>query len=100
MAHLLRKLLPVAALLMLASVSACTTLGPMPSSTGVAMAPAARPEIEMHAGVIPGYYLSSAVENGPSGAPVRELGAVLEPGRLISRARGDVGAAPTGEARR
>jgi hypothetical protein len=97
MGHLPCNVLPVATLYLLLSASACTTLGPMPSTTGIAMAPAARPDVEVHAGLVPGYYLSSAVEKGPSGAPVRELGAVLEPDRLISVPGLIVGARYAGE---
>jgi len=43
----MRTLLPVTALL----VSACTTLGPMPATTGIAAVPAGRPSVELQGGL-------------------------------------------------
>lgn len=83
MPHQMRKLFPVASVLLLVGTASCTTLGPMPATTGVSMAPAGRPEIEVHAGAVPGYYLSSAVTEDTEGAALRDVGAVLEPDRVL-----------------
>jgi hypothetical protein len=42
--------------------TACTTLGPMPATIGVAAVPTGRPGIELQGGVAPGYYLSDATQ--------------------------------------
>lgn len=67
----------------LLSTSSCTTLGPMPATTGISMVPAARPEVELRAGATPGYYLSSAVSEEAKSAVLQDLAAVLEPDRLL-----------------
>ncbi|MGN6107676.1 MAG: hypothetical protein ACTHU0_21380 [Kofleriaceae bacterium] len=62
----------------------CTTLGPMPATTGVSAAPAGRPGLEVQAGGIPAYYLSAAAgENTTSGEPVQQLSGLIEPGRWL-----------------
>ena len=83
MSHLLRNSLPVPTALLAVALGACTTLGPMPATTGIAMAPAGRPEVEVRGGYVPGYFLSSAVREDASGAPLSEVGAVVEPDRLL-----------------
>ena len=62
----------------------CTTLGPMPATTGMAMLPAQRPSLELQAGVVPGYYLSSAVRSDPKGTPMSQGAALFEPDRILS----------------
>jgi hypothetical protein len=83
MAHLLRVLLPMTLLPLLATELGCTTLGPMSSTTGVAMAPTGRPDVTVQGGFVPGYYLSSATSEDVKGASLNQLGAVVEPDRLI-----------------
>lgn len=83
MTHLLRKSLPLPTALLAVSLGACTTLGPMPATTGIAMAPAGRPELEVRGGYVPGYFLSSAVREEASGAPLSEVSAIVEPDRLL-----------------
>ena len=78
----LRSGLFVAGLGLLGSAG-CTTLGPMPATTGIAMAPAGRPDVEVHAGIVPGYYLSSAVSEKAKGAALQDVGGVVEPDRLL-----------------
>jgi hypothetical protein len=63
---------------------ACTALGPMPAVTGVSAVPARRPELELQAGVVPGYYLSSSVQRTQSGTAMGQIGAAFEPDRWIS----------------
>lgn len=73
-----------AALMVLASVaSGCTTLGPTPAMTGIAAPPLERPGVELQAGFVPGYYLSSAVQDNPKGAALTQVAAVFEPDSLI-----------------
>ena len=45
-------------LLIVVVVSGCTTLGPMPATTGVAAIPSGRPGVEAQIGVVPSYHLS------------------------------------------
>jgi hypothetical protein len=74
-----RILLPLTVL-----VTACTTLGPMPTTTGVSAIPTERTGVEMQAGIMPSTYLSdSAQEPDSTGEPTRQLAAVLEPGRWL-----------------
>ncbi|HEY1535987.1 MAG TPA: hypothetical protein VGF76_18335, partial [Polyangiaceae bacterium] len=97
MAHSLRILLPTTLLPLLAAVAGCTTLGPMPSTTGVAMAPTGRPDVTVQGGFVPGYYLSSAVSEDAQGASLTQLGAVLEPDRLLGLPGVFVGARYAGD---
>ncbi|HEY3236243.1 MAG TPA: hypothetical protein VGJ84_16115 [Polyangiaceae bacterium] len=62
---------------------ACTTLGPMPATTGIAAAPMQRPSVGAQFGFIPGYYLSSAVQKNPKGSSFTQLALLLEPDRWI-----------------
>jgi hypothetical protein len=61
----------------------CTTLGPMPSTTGASFAPAARPDVTLSAGVMPGYYLSSAVQQEGKGTAIGQGSVLVEPDRWI-----------------
>ena len=64
--------------------TACTTLGPMPATTGVSAVPNGRPGVEIQAGAMPSTYLSDAAhETNSSGEPTRQLSAVLEPARWL-----------------
>jgi hypothetical protein len=62
----------------------CTTLGPMPAMTGVPVPPIDRPGVELQAGIVPGYYLSSTVVEDKQGSPIPQLLGLLEPDELIS----------------
>jgi hypothetical protein len=42
----------------------------MPATTAISALPATRPDIEVQIGAIPGYHLSSAVDEDPEGASV------------------------------
>lgn len=64
-------------------VSGCTTLGPMPATTGISAIPSGRPGLEVQAGAVPGYYLSSAVSGGREGSGIPQTSVLLEPGRFI-----------------
>lgn len=74
-----RILLPLTLL-----ATACTTLGPMPTTTGVSAIPNGRPGVEIQAGAMPSTYLSdSASESTTNGEPTSQLSAVLEPARWL-----------------
>lgn len=62
---------------------ACTTLGPMPATTGVSAVPTGRPGGEIGVGLVPGYYLSAGTQQSPSGAGLAQASLVLEPDRLL-----------------
>src|SRR5438445_3369902 len=70
----------VAALLLL---SACTTLGPNPATTGVSAVPAGRPSVDGQIGTVPAFYASQSAQNDPKGAAVPQLGAIIEPDRWL-----------------
>ena len=61
----------------------CTTLGPMPATTGIAFSPAGRPSGEIGFGVVPGYYLSSGVLGSPKGSGLQQGSLLLEPDRWL-----------------
>ena len=77
------RFLKAAAFGLAALGAGCTSLGPMPATTGVSFAPAARPDVEIQGGFVPGYYLSSGVQEKPKGAALRQLAGVLEPDRWL-----------------
>lgn len=53
--------------MMLVSVASCTSLGPMPATTGISAMPMERPSVELNVGVAPGYYLSANADEEVSG---------------------------------
>jgi len=65
--------------------TACTTLGPMPATTGISAIPADRPGVEAQVGSMPAYYLSSVAHQQPNGIEggTQQLAAVVEPDRLV-----------------
>ncbi len=64
-------------------LAGCTTLGPMPATTGISAVPAGRPGVELQAGIVPGYVLSSATQDEHEGGPSEQLLGVLEPNRWL-----------------
>jgi hypothetical protein len=52
--------------------------------TGQSVAPEPRPNLELQAGLVPGFYLSSSVTDKPKGTPVGQAAAMFEPDELIS----------------
>jgi hypothetical protein len=68
---------------MLLFSSGCTRLGPTPAMTGVPITPAQRPSFELQGGVVPGYYLSTTVQDEHESAALPQLLALLEPDELI-----------------
>ncbi len=64
--------------------TACTTLGPMPSTTGVSAVPAGRPGAEIQAGVQPAFYLSDTARDSDALSQVtQQLSGVIEPDRVF-----------------
>jgi hypothetical protein len=58
----------------------CTTLGPMPATTGISAVPSGRPGVEAQFGIVPGYFLSAATqESTHKGDPIGQLLALVEP---------------------
>ncbi len=76
----------------LSCAAGCTTLGPMPTVTGVAYAPEPRPNVELQAGVQPGYFLSSAVTENTKGAAIQQASGMFDPEDLIGVSGLGVGA--------
>jgi hypothetical protein len=51
----------------------------MSAATGLTAVPAGRPSVEVQAAVLPGYYLSSAVQAHPEGAGIGQVALSFEP---------------------
>jgi hypothetical protein len=64
-------------------ITGCTTLGPMPATTGVSAVPINRPGAEVQAGPVPGFFLSSSAQANPEGTPIMQASALIEPDRWI-----------------
>lgn len=70
-------------------LAGCTSLGPMPSTTGVSAVPAARPGGEVQGTLVPIFRLSHAVgsddpdREDPDGESVLQLGGLIEPDRWL-----------------
>ncbi len=62
---------------------ACTTLGPMATTTMTSPVPSGSPSLELAAGIAPGYYLSAGTTDDPEGAPLPQASVVFEPDRWI-----------------
>ncbi|MFO0564920.1 MAG: hypothetical protein U0263_04610 [Polyangiaceae bacterium] len=73
----------IACLGMLALLSGCTTLGPMPAITGQSVVPTPRPGVEAQVAGVPGYYLSDSVKSEGKGTTVAQAAVMAEPGELI-----------------
>lgn len=55
----------------------------MPATTGLSALPAPRPGLELQAAAVPGYFLSSAVQEEAEGAAIGQLAVMVEPGQWI-----------------
>ena len=84
---------------LLLSLSGCTQLGPMPATTAMSVVQARRPDVELQAGVVPGYYLSSAVQKSPDGTTMSQVAALFEPDRLLALPGVVVGARYAGDSK-
>jgi hypothetical protein len=65
------------------TLSACTTLGPMPATTAVSAIPTGRPGFEAQAGAVPAFYLSRAAADRSGGAPIPQLSALADLDRWL-----------------
>lgn len=62
----------------------CTTLGPMPTTTGIAAVPSGRTGVEAQAGVVPGFFLSSAAQEPThKGDPIGQVVGLVEPAQWL-----------------
>lgn len=82
----------------LLSATACTTLGPTPSTTGVSAVPVGRPGVEVQAGIMPAFFLSDAANDGQGDhAATGQVHAILEPDRWLGTKGLILGARKWGE---
>ena len=68
--------------MLLGLLAGCTTLGPMPATTGVSAIPASATGLDVQAGVVPGFYLSNAAQQSTDGAAIPQLSALFDFGAL------------------
>ncbi len=68
----------LAVLVALGILPACTTLGPMPATTGVTAVPLGRPGVQAQVGVVPGFYASQSAQNESKGAPIQHLSGLVD----------------------
>jgi hypothetical protein len=73
----------VASTLATIGMTGCTALGPMPATTAVAPVAAGRPSFEAQVGALPGYYLSSSVQQESKGAAISQAAIVVEPDSIL-----------------
>ena len=85
------------ALAVIGLTSGCTTLGPMPATTGASFAPAARPDVALSAAAVPGYFLSSSVRQDAKGTPIGQASVMVEPDRWIDLPGAVIGGRYVGE---
>ena len=64
------------------AICACTSLGPMPATTGVSALPAGRPGAEAQVGVMPGFRLSDAAHEAKANG-IAQLSALVDLDRLL-----------------
>ena len=78
--------------------TACTTLGPMPATTGMSALPVDRPGVELQTGMMPAFFLSDAAQDDEPQAPATpQLAALIEPDRLLGTKGLVLGARAWGE---
>jgi len=65
------------------ALGACTSLGPMPATTGVSAEPAGRPGVELATGPVPAFLLSQATTPDQRGVSQNQAAATLEPDRWL-----------------
>ncbi len=71
-------------MLLIAILTGCTSLGSMPSTTGIAAVPAGRTGGELQAGLMPVYRLSSAASGEDRGGnTINHLSALFDPDALL-----------------
>jgi hypothetical protein len=62
-------------------LGACTTLGPMPATTGIAAIPAGRPGLEAGGGSVPSFNLSTSAQDKSGGTHTNEFSLLFDPDR-------------------
>jgi hypothetical protein len=68
----------------LIALAGCTSLGPMPATTGVPAVPHGRPAAELGGAIVPAWRLSAAASGeSRNGHAVPQASAVIEPDRLL-----------------
>lgn len=73
------KLLPLS----LIALAGCSTLGPVPATTGISPIPAPREGAELQLGVVPGYFMSQTVVEDPRGGGLAGLSVAIDPAKLL-----------------
>lgn len=80
------------------ALTACTTLGPTPATTGVSAVPVGRPGVEVQAGIMPAFYLSDAANDGEGDqSATAQVHAIIEPDRILGTKGLILGARKWGE---
>lgn len=83
---------------LLGVLAACTTLGPMPATTGISAVPAGRPGGELQGAIVPSSRLSTAARGDDrNGDTLPQLAGLFEPDRLLGIPGLIVGARMFGE---
>jgi len=59
-------------------VGACTSLGPMPATTGLSAVPVGRPGVEAQVGVAPGFNASQSAQNEANGTTMNYASALVD----------------------
>lgn len=65
------------------ALAGCSTLGPVPATTGISPIPAPREGAELQLGAVPGYFMSQTVVEDPKGAGLTGLSVALDPAKLL-----------------
>jgi hypothetical protein len=80
--HCIWCFLEIMKAVLLVPLVACTTLGPMPATTGVSALPAGKPGVEVQAAAVPGFLLSDAAHK-PKGQPLNQLAGLVDLDRWL-----------------
>lgn len=64
-------------------LTACTSLGPMPATTGISAMPLGRPGVEGSIGVVPGFMASQAAQDKTGGAAINNASFLLDVDRWL-----------------
>jgi hypothetical protein len=70
-------------IILLILITGCTTLGPMPATTGVSAVPIGRPGGEVQVGPVPGFFLSSSAHAKAEGTAIMQGSLMFEPDRWL-----------------
>jgi hypothetical protein len=61
----------------------CSTLGPVPATTGISPIPAPREGAEIQLAAVPGYFLSQSTVEEPKGGGLTGLSVAIDPAKLL-----------------